>query len=114
MHIGYACDPFTASGRHFAATSFPTKIVTYLGAGLPFLYHGPRDSTVGDFLNSYKAGVIVEDQAPEALTDALTSILRNYTSMSRQFQRAARECFEGRVLRDRLFDALKRDACTVH
>ncbi len=106
VHVGYACDPITPLGREFAATSFPTKIVTYVGAAMPFVYHGPRDSTVGDFLDEYRAGVIVESLEPAALARGFHYVLTSYEPMVRECVRAARERFDLRAMRRRFLRSL--------
>ncbi len=106
MHIGYACDPLTDLGRRFAATSFPTKVVTYIGASLPFVYHGPLDSTVADLLADYRVGVIVDSDEPASIADAFRQVIRDYDSMREQCLRAVEELFDVRLLRRRLFTAL--------
>jgi hypothetical protein len=76
-----------------------------MGAGLPFLYHGPQDSTVGDFLENYRAGTIVESEAPEALARGLREIIDNYSRMRDECRRAMQQCFDARMLRQRLLKA---------
>jgi hypothetical protein len=36
---------------------FPGKVTTYMAAGIPIFYHGPRDSSVVDFLERFPAGL---------------------------------------------------------
>lgn len=108
MDIGYASSPLTPSGRELAATSFHTKVVTYIGAGLPFLYHGPQDSTVGDLLQEYQCGVIVESQDSREIMAGFLKVIENYESMRQECCRAARECFDIALMRRKLLDALFR------
>ena len=63
MDLGYAPDQLSPEFREFVTTSLPTKLVTYIGATLPSLYHGPFDSTVGEMFGRHRAGVIVESPA---------------------------------------------------
>ena len=37
-----------------AETSFPSKLASYLASGLPIIYHGPKESSVWDFLSEQK------------------------------------------------------------
>ena len=49
--------PFGAEAADFGKFSLSTKLVTYLGSGLPILYHGPEDSAACTLLRSRKAAV---------------------------------------------------------
>jgi hypothetical protein len=108
--IGYACDPITPTGRKFAATSFSTKVVTYIGYGLPFVYHGPEDSTVGDLVKNYKCGVIVESHDPDRILQAFESLVRNYQSYRMQCIAARKDLFDAAVIRKRLFQHMSLSA----
>jgi hypothetical protein len=106
MDIGYTCCPLHEAGKEFAISSFPTKIVTYIGAGLPFLYHGPEDSIVGDLLKDYKAGIIVESHEPEKLAKGFLDIINNYQDMKNECYRATRNCFDNDLIRKKFMDAI--------
>ncbi len=110
MHIGYACDPLTPLGRKFAASSLPTKIITYAGFGLPFVYHGPRDSTVGDFLKKYRAGVIVESEDADDLFRGFLEVVDNYEAMRNSCCAAATAEFAATIIRARVLGALRKIA----
>lgn len=99
MTLGYTADPLTSVGRSFAKTSFPTKIVTYVGNSLPFVYHGPTDSTVGDFISSYKAGEIVESNRPEDLCRAFEIIIEHREKYIAECVRSSANCFDANLVR---------------
>lgn len=107
MNIGYAADPLTDLGRKFASTSLPTKVITYIGAGIPFLYHGPEDSTVGDLLKSYKAGIIIESQDSCVLANGFKQIINNYTYMHNECIKAATEYFDIHLLQQKIYGKLR-------
>ena len=109
LEIGYACDPLTAAGREFAATSFSTKVVTYIGNGLPFVYHGPADSVVGDLVATYKCGVIVESHQPEQILGAFKTVIGDYRSLQQECLKARDELFDTARVRTGLFEYM--DAC---
>lgn len=94
MHIGYAYDMLTPVGRRFAAMSFPTKIVNYVCQGMPFLYHGPADSTVGDFVADFPCGVVCDSLDAHDLRIAVRSIIANYDDMQEACRQAASRCFD--------------------
>jgi hypothetical protein len=106
MHIGYACDPLTPLGRRFAASSLPTKIITYIGAGLPFLYQGPKDSTVGDLIDRYNVGIIVESGDAEKIHLGFTHLVRTYSSMSEACIRVAKAEFDSAIIQARVLGGL--------
>jgi hypothetical protein len=110
MHIGYACDPLTPLGRQFAASSLPTKIITYIGAGLPFLYQGPGDSTVGDWLEKTNTGVIVESNDAEKIHRGFARIIEKYAEMSRACSTLAKSEFDSEIIQARVLGGLSRIA----
>jgi hypothetical protein len=78
MDLGYAPDPLTSgAAREFVQTSLPTKLVTYLGATIPALYHGPSDSTVGEMFSRFKAGEIVPSQSAEVLAKGFRRLIED-------------------------------------
>jgi hypothetical protein len=50
---------------------FPAKLATYIAAGCPVLYHGPKDSSPTQFLAKYRVGKGVHDFDPINFIDAL-------------------------------------------
>lgn len=50
---------------------FPAKLATYVAAGCPVLYHGPKDASPTQFLAKYKVGKGVHGSDPVKFVDAL-------------------------------------------
>jgi glycosyltransferase involved in cell wall biosynthesis len=50
--------PFGETFEPFVRLSLSTKLVTYLGSGIPILYHGPRIAAVADLLTENDAALI--------------------------------------------------------
>jgi hypothetical protein len=65
--------PFDPAHDDFVRYSLSTKLVTYLGVGLPILYHGPAHAAAARLLNRCDAAVQVHTLEPEAIAAALTS-----------------------------------------
>jgi hypothetical protein len=65
--------PFDPAHDDFVRYSLSTKLVTYLGTGLPILYHGPAHAAAARLLDRHDAAVQVHTLEPEALAAALTS-----------------------------------------
>ena len=76
INIGYACDDLLKTD--FSQFSLPTKIITYIGAGIPFVYHGPTNSTVGDLILKIEMGIIVDSNSANELFNAFYKIYNNY------------------------------------
>lgn len=49
---------FQEQARAFARFSLSTKMITYLGSGLPIFYHGPEDGAAGKLLLDHGAATI--------------------------------------------------------
>ena len=56
--------PFGPEHENFARYSLSTKMVTYVGSGLPILYHGPQNSAAYDLLSAHNAAVLVTTLEP--------------------------------------------------
>jgi len=83
--------PFEADATTFGKFSLSTKLVTYLGSGLPILYHGPADSAACNLLSSHDAAVtcttldhqVIAGQLVEAI-ERRESIINNALQLARQ------------------------------
>ena len=58
----------------FVRFSLSTKMVTYLGSGIPILYHGPRESAVHDLLEPRDASL----SCTEPALNPLITMLRDF------------------------------------
>jgi hypothetical protein len=68
---------FQEQARAFARFSMSTKMITYLGSGLPIFYHGPEDSAAGKLLARHQAAVVCTTLDPEAIaTQLLEAVTR--------------------------------------
>jgi len=110
MHLGYAYDMLTPVGRRFAAMSFPTKIVNYICQGLPFIYHGPADSTVADLLAEHPCGVLVDSLEEAPITAAIAAALARYDEMQAACKRAAAALYDRQAINARFHAALASGA----
>lgn len=66
--------PFGATHESFARYSLSTKMVTYVGSGLPILYHGPRSSAAFALLQENDAAILLTCLEPAEIADALTKV----------------------------------------
>ena len=63
--------PFEKDAETFGKFSLSTKLVTYLGSGLPILYHGPADSAAGNLLATRKAGFVSTTLDPQKIAEGI-------------------------------------------
>lgn len=64
--------PFEAQDENFVRYSLSTKMVTYLGSGLPILYHGPQGSAAFDLLTKHNAALALTTLVPAEVAAVLT------------------------------------------
>jgi glycosyltransferase involved in cell wall biosynthesis len=58
-----------------SAYSLSTKMITYLGSGLPILFHGPPDSAAGKLLDRNNAAIVCGSNDPQQLAQALLRLI---------------------------------------
>lgn len=63
--------PFDRAFERFYRFSLSTKMVTYLGSGLPILYHGPAEAAAGRLLARHEAALIHSNLNPDGLLRAI-------------------------------------------
>jgi glycosyltransferase involved in cell wall biosynthesis len=66
--------PFGPAHEKFARYSLSTKMVTYVGSGVPILYHGPSTSAAFDLLKRNDAAVLMTTLDPEEIADTLLKL----------------------------------------
>jgi glycosyltransferase involved in cell wall biosynthesis len=66
--------PFGAKHENFARYSLSTKMVTYVGSGLPILYHGPQTSAAYDLLRANEAAFLVTTLEPKEIAASIAGI----------------------------------------
>ncbi|MEJ7703270.1 MAG: hypothetical protein WKF47_06270 [Geodermatophilaceae bacterium] len=60
--------------ENFARYSLSTKMVTYIGSGVPILYHGPTSSAAFDLLGKHRAAILAPTLAPDEIARALADL----------------------------------------
>jgi glycosyltransferase involved in cell wall biosynthesis len=66
--------PFGEEHQSFARYSLSTKMVTYVGSGVPLIYHGPADSAACQLLTKHGAAIAITSLAPEEIAAALAGL----------------------------------------
>jgi glycosyltransferase involved in cell wall biosynthesis len=91
MDILYCPYPFAQNMEEVARLSFPSKLVLYLAAGRPILFHGPSFASPAEYLRDRDAGIIVDDVNAAAIYNALCQIVddpAHYATVGRNGQLA--------------------------
>jgi hypothetical protein len=71
IDLAYMPLPFGAEHVDFVRCSLSTKMVTYLGSGVPVLFHGPKQSAAGKLLRQAGAGFEADSLDARALCEIL-------------------------------------------
>lgn len=74
-HLNYLPQPFEGEWVPFTRLSFPSKLTTYLGAGVPLLLHTPPYGSLHGFFDRYPFGVRCDTLDPSSLSKALCDLL---------------------------------------
>lgn len=72
--------PFTNEHRAFGAYSLSTKMVTYLGSGIPILYHGPAGTAAHNLLSKHRAAALITSLEAKEIARALVCLLKDNAS----------------------------------
>jgi hypothetical protein len=80
--------PFAAEDTCFVRYSLSTKMITYLGSGVPIFYHGPREAAASELLAANDAAFVANDLDPEAVAAVLREAIVNPASATARVQRA--------------------------
>jgi glycosyltransferase involved in cell wall biosynthesis len=92
-YLPYWFDPYFSLSVRYC---FPSKLSSYLAAGLPVLFHGPSDSSVARFFKDYPVGLCCHEPGP----DAVAGVIRAFAGKAageefiRERRRALEEQFD--------------------
>lgn len=103
LYLPLSIDPTYAD---FARFSLSTKMVMYLGAGLPIFYHGPGDSAAGQLLAHANACAGCTSNDPSELLAALNECIQRRDVITKNALRLATERFALGPIRKRFWDAI--------
>ena len=91
--------PIDPEFESFTRYSLSTKLVTYLGSGIPILYHGPADSAAALLLGKYDAAICSSSTDPDELTQTVLTVQERSDVVVANALDLARDQF---MLRDQL------------
>ncbi len=63
--------PFGEEHENFARYSLSTKMVTYVGSGVPIVYHGPKSSAAFELLSRHRAAILIPSLDPAEIAAIL-------------------------------------------
>lgn len=89
--ILYCPYPFDPGMKEVSLYSFPSKLVLYLAAGRPILFHGPDYSAPAHYINRRKCGLIASRLVATAAYNELERLVRDpaaYRAMASNAQAA--------------------------
>jgi hypothetical protein len=66
--------PFGHEHENFARFSVSTKMVTYVGSGVPIIYHGPTASAAFDLLQRNRAAIFLSTLHPAEIAKTLAEL----------------------------------------
>jgi glycosyltransferase involved in cell wall biosynthesis len=69
-------------------TSATTKLGEYLAARRPVLVHAPRDSFISRYFREHECGIVVDEDDPARLAEAIKLVLSDSTLCNRLIQNA--------------------------
>lgn len=85
--------PFDPALSGLVDFSLSTKLITYLGSGLPIVYHGPARGAAHELLVRHDAAILVTSQDPAVIAAAITCGLGRCEEIVARAQRLARDEF---------------------
>jgi glycosyltransferase involved in cell wall biosynthesis len=101
--------PFTAEDACFVRYSLSTKMITYLGSGIPILYHGPRQAAACEVLSENNAAFVCDTLSREAIAAVLREVIINPAAAATKVEHSldlARQRFMLKNQRDRFWSTI--------
>lgn len=103
--------PFDTAHASFVRFSLSTKLVTYLGSGIPIFYHGPAQSAVGELLAKNEAAFICDSLESTEVTHVLRRFINDSDAgetIARRALELARTRFSLAHIREKFWGAIGR------
>ncbi len=90
----------------FSRYSLSTKMVTYLGSGIPILYHGPEDAAASRLLSSHPAALCCFEPGGEPLEQVLLAPAEKRYAVALAALALARSQFQLAEIRARFWNSI--------
>lgn len=98
--------PFAEDAMAMSRFSLSTKLVTYLGSGIPILYHGPEDAAANRLLADANAAIRLNTNEPEMMARILMDGLKKRNEIVENALKLARERFDLKVQQKKFWRAM--------
>jgi hypothetical protein len=103
LYLPLSMDP---AFKNFAKFSLSTKMVTYLGSGLPIFYHGPIDSAAYALLGDNGACLSCFSNNPEEICALFEAIADQREKLVRRALELAKSRFALAAIRERFWNSI--------
>jgi len=110
VDLAYMPLPFGSQHAEFVRFSMSTKMVTYLGSGLPMLFHGPPTSAAGSLLGQAGAALAAGSLDVREVAEALSFGADQGARVAERALRLARRRFLLADVRARFWEPILRAA----
>lgn len=90
VDLGYSGLWFDPARRPIVESSFPSKIISYISAGVPVFYHGPDYGTPKHFMSAFPVGFGCHDLDPAAIAREIERIVRSPSALGEARKEAVR------------------------
>ena len=98
--------PFGSDHADLVRFSMSTKMVSYLGRGVPLFYHGPKASAAVNLLRQADAALVGDSLDVRAVADILASSAERKAAVAENALRLARRRFLLSDVRTRFWDPI--------
>ncbi len=105
--------PFQEFASKFVKFSLSTKMISYLGSGLPILYHGPQDAAACNLLANHRAALICTTLDPASIAALLIAGLQARGEVINNALVLARSRFMLKDQQQRFWQPISDTCCEV-
>jgi hypothetical protein len=99
--------PFHGRALRMSRYSMSTKMVRYLGSGLPILYHGPAEAAAGALLQQHGAATVCTTLDAAVVAEKFEEAMRERTSTVKRALELARSQFMLADQQERLWKSIR-------
>lgn len=106
----YCPYPFDPTMDEVSRLSFPSKLVAYLAAGRPIVFHGPQTASPGRYVIQQGAGLITENVFASSVYNVVERLAKDpelYARCAENASRAFMQDFTFERMRECFFDFLR-------
>jgi hypothetical protein len=99
--------PFSREHQGLTRYSLSTKMITYLGSGIPILYHGPiAECAAGTLLQTHAAAICLDSLDPIEIQTSIDAVPERYSVVTQAALALANSDFRLADMRRRFWDTI--------